>query len=89
MEEVFIYTSGKSEPIITLAKRAQKYTDPKTHGRVQGTTNVVKSKIKSAIGKTTGCINTIKCLSPKPSEFITTASEFLFNQHHFSEILDA
>ena len=32
MEEVFIYTSGKSEPIITLAKRAQKYTDPKTHG---------------------------------------------------------
>jgi hypothetical protein len=30
-----------------------------------------------AIGKTTGCINTIKCLSPKPSEFITTASEFL------------
>lgn len=30
MEEVFIYTSMDYEPIITLAKHAQKYTDPKT-----------------------------------------------------------
>lgn len=31
MEEVFIYTSVDDEPVITLAKQAKKYTNPKTH----------------------------------------------------------
>ena len=31
MEEVFVYTLDDGEPIITLAKQAQKYTNPKTH----------------------------------------------------------
>ncbi len=44
-----------------------------------GTANIVRQKVTINNKITTGCIKLIKFLSPRPIEFITKASEFLYS----------